>query len=69
MLEVQLVSLSMVDQFMEDNFEVENFRENLRFKQEIMEQLSKENEEFKQQISMFEFVDFKELFEESYGKF
>ena len=68
MLEAQLASLSMADQSMEDNSEVENLRENLRLKQETMEQLSKENEELKQQISMFESADLKELLEESYGK-
>lgn len=37
MFEVQLVNLSVEDRFMEEKFEMENFRENLRLKQEKIE--------------------------------
>lgn len=37
MFEVQLVNLSVEDRFMEEKFEMENFRENLRLKQEMIE--------------------------------
>lgn len=37
MFEVQLVNLSVEGWFMEEKFEMENFRENLRLKQEMIE--------------------------------
>lgn len=33
-----------------------------------MEQLNKENEDFKERLSIVEFIDFKEFLEESYKK-
>ena len=50
MLEAQLANLSVEDRSMEEKSEVENLQENLRLKQETMEQLNKENEELKARL-------------------
>lgn len=68
LLEAQLANLNAADRYVEDNSEVENLRENLRLKQETMEQLTNENEELKQQLSTVDSADLKELLEESYRK-
>ena len=68
MLEAQLANQGAADQSFEEKSEVENLRENLRLKQETMEQLNRENEELKERLSTVESTDLKELLEESYKK-
>ena len=67
-LEAQLANVSAVDNSMEEKSEMENLRENLRLKQETMEQLNRENEDLKQRLNTLESTDFKGLLEESYKK-
>ena len=67
-LEAQLANVSVVDNSMEEKSEMENLRENLRLKQETMEQLNRENEDLKQRLNTLESTDFKGLLEESYKK-
>ena len=67
-LESQLANVSALDNSMEEKSEMENLRENLRLKQETMEQLNRENEDLKQRLNTLESTDFKGLLEESYKK-
>ena len=67
-LEALLATVSAVDNSMEEKSEMENLRENLRLKQETMEQLNRENEDLKQRLNTLESTDFKGLLEESYKK-
>ncbi|KAJ7375487.1 hypothetical protein OS493_002261 [Desmophyllum pertusum] len=68
MLEAQLANVSVEDRSMEEKSEVENLKENLRLKQETMQQLNKENEDLKERLSTVESTDLKQLLEESYKK-